>query len=112
MIHQARRVCMALLFIISGFGVALGAFAHAQQGEIFVSPLTPPPLTVVPTLLPPTPTPTPPPSDWARKALQYISEHYDVPLESLLVVNEHERSYPLTGRTFLAFTLLDARPSP
>jgi len=72
----------------------------------------PPPQTTTPPLspIPPVATATPLPSLESEIARNYVVNTYGVPLENLLVVNEHTRNYPLTGRTFRLFTLLDTRP--
>jgi hypothetical protein len=70
-------------------------------------------LAVAPTPTPSSPlsgTSPPPPSQEARQALNYVAEQYAVPLEDLLLVNEDELSYPLTGRSFRALVIVDRRP--
>ena len=49
------------------------------------------------------------PSVEAQKALLYISEREHIPIESLLIINDFERGYPFTGRSFRAVTILDIR---
>lgn len=83
--------------------------SSAQSVAPYPPPGTPPPppvATATPMPISPMPNPSPS-SEWAQQALRYVAERYNVPLESLLVVNEHERRYPLTGRTFRAFVVLD-----
>ena len=59
------------------------------------------------------PLPTPEPlSREAQIALNYISTQYNLPVETLQIVNEHQRSYPLLGRTFKAFTVWTQDPDP
>lgn len=40
-------------------------------------------------------------------ALRHIAQRYDIPVEQLVIVNEHRREYTELGRAFRAFTLLD-----
>jgi hypothetical protein len=56
---------------------------------------------------PPPPPPTPSPSTEAQIALRYVAERYGIPIEQLVVVNEHQREYAELGRAFRAFSLLD-----
>jgi hypothetical protein len=55
----------------------------------------------------PLPTETPVRSYYAHIALQYLAEQRGVPIETLLIENEHPRSYLLLDREFTAFTILD-----
>ncbi len=88
-----------ILLLVAGLW-AVGSFSsRAEAGSVLNSPLPTP--SIVPTVTPP--------SEWSQQALRYIATLHDVPLDKLFVVNEHERSYPLTGRTFRAFTVLDTR---
>jgi hypothetical protein len=114
MSYQTRfsHLILILLLVVVGLWIFKDPQAsQAQQGGLFESPLptpTPDEGGVDPTK-PPTPTPTPPPTTEAQRALAYIAEQKQIPLEALRVVNEHERQYPLTGRTFRAFVILDTR---
>jgi len=67
----------------------------------FGSPITTP---VVPG-----PTPVPPVPEETQRALQYISEQEDIPVEQLVAANQHQREYELLGRVFWAVTLLDTK---
>jgi hypothetical protein len=57
----------------------------------------------------PTPVPfaTPAISRYGEIALQHIAEQKGVSPDTLLIEQEHPRSYPLLGREFMAFTILD-----
>lgn len=55
----------------------------------------------------PLPTATPEPSRFGRIALHYLAEQRGVASETLLIEQEHPRSYPLLEREFMAFTILD-----
>ena len=130
--RKQQRVCKILVawLVIASLGVSgfPGPQAEARQRtavslsypllQATQAPPTgypPPEVTTIPPTLPPpplaspTPPPTPTPSEWVQIALNYVSERYSIPIENLLVVNEHTRRYPLSGRTFQAVTLLDTR---
>jgi hypothetical protein len=59
----------------------------------------------------PTPVPfaTPAISRYGEIALQHIAEQKGVSTDALLIEQEHPRSYPLLGREFMAFTILDTK---
>ncbi len=59
------------------------------------------------TPIPPTPEPQ---SDVAQRALHYVAEKYDLPLERLLILAEEERVYPVLGRSFLYVQVYDRVP--
>lgn len=67
-----------------------------EVAESFDSPLPTPIPTVMPEL-----------SRFGRIALHYLAEQREVASETLLIEQEHPRSYPLLGREFMAFTILD-----
>jgi hypothetical protein len=96
---RISAVVVLLLFV--GLWVWGSFSTQAQAGSPFVSPLPTP--NVTPT--------TTPPSEWAQQALKFVAARHNIPLDKLLIVNEHERSFPLTGRKFRAFTVLDTRTS-
>ena len=79
-------------------GIAIGS--KVQLG-VFDSPIATPVI--------PSPTPVPPPPEETRRALQYIAGRKGVPVEQLVVVNQHRREYKLLGRVFWAVTLLDTK---
>ena len=103
---QTLRIGMIvslLLLVASLLASVPVSSSRAQTGSAFISPLSSP-------LSTPSPAPTSmPPSNWAQQALNYVAASHNVPLDKLLIVNEHERTYPLTGRKFQAFTVLDTR---
>lgn len=43
----------------------------------------------------------------AQIALQYIAKREGIPLDNLLVVQQHRREYPLLERQFIAYTIFD-----
>lgn len=51
--------------------------------------------------------PTSSPSSEAQRALMYVSQRENIPIENLLVANEFPRTMPLLGRSFQAVTVLD-----
>lgn len=64
----------------------------------FVSPLPTPPVV-------PTPVPTPSPQDVA--ALQYVAQHWGIPLGNLKIGQTHRRDYLSLDRHFSAYTILE-----
>jgi hypothetical protein len=48
----------------------------------------------------PGPTPTPVMPEESQRALKYIAEREGIPIEQLVVVNQHRRDYELLGRVF------------
>jgi hypothetical protein len=76
--------------------LSLVSSSVAQDEGLFDSPLP----------SPPAPSPTPLPSAETEIAKRYIAEQYGVPVEQLVIVNEHRREYAELGRVFKAFTLL------
>jgi hypothetical protein len=65
-----------------------------------------------PTAEPESPTPTPKPtlSPAARAALEYVVSGEGVPIDALIIGDEHPVEYPDLGRTFQAIRLMDTRP--
>lgn len=98
--HQLAAIL--LLFALGMFCLTSSPIAPSQS--LFDSPLPTPPLPT-PTL--PAPTPTPLPSAEAQIALRYISEQYDIPVEELIIANEHDRQYAELGRAFRAFVVME-----
>ncbi len=77
----------------------------------------PPPTTAYRSAYPPpsvSPTPITPmlpkQSDAARKALEYIAHRDSVPVQSLIIQDDHPTVYPSLGRKFQVVTLLNTRP--
>jgi hypothetical protein len=64
--------------------------------QSFESPLPPPAPYTLPAI-----------SRYGEIALKYIAEQKGVSPAALLIEQEHPRSYPLLGREFMAFTILD-----
>jgi hypothetical protein len=61
-----------------------------------------------PIVTPEAPTPTPPPApDAVQRALGYLSAREAVPIERLLVGDQHREEYKLLGRAFWAVSVLD-----
>lgn len=100
MFPKASRISAAVvLLLLAGLWVGGSFSAQAQAGSPFTSPLPTP--SIVPTAVPS--------SEWAQQALNFVATSHNIPLDKLLIVNEHERFYPVTGRKFRAFTVLDTR---
>ena len=57
----------------------------------------------------PGPTPTPPVPEETQRALKYIAEREGIPIEQLVVANQHRRGYELLDRAFWAVTMLDTK---
>jgi hypothetical protein len=103
--RQTLRIGMVviLLLLVANLLASVPVSSQAQAGSSFISPLSSP-------LSTPSPAPTlTPPSKWAQQALNHVAARHNVPLDKLLIVNEHERTYPFTDRKFRAFTVLDTR---
>lgn len=72
----------------------------------------PPPDTPTPPSYPPPAKPTPPPSTTLTQiALQYVADTEGTALSDLVVFNEHNRSYTLTGQNLWAVTVFSRRTS-
>jgi hypothetical protein len=92
-----------MLLLVAGLLTSVPLSSQAQAGHSFISPLSSP-------LATPSPASTSTsPYGWTQQALNYVTARYNIPPDKLLIVNEHERAYPLTGRRFQAFTVLDTR---
>ena len=86
------------LFFLALLTIALGITTLTERQAMDAQ-------TVLPTFDSPLPTPVTPLSETTQIALRYVADRYQLPIADLLVVNEHERRYPLTNRTFEAVTI-------
>lgn len=105
MFRYLLLLIVAVLAVIFVASLSLTSGVRAQIDrpttldiETFISPL-------------PTPTSAPQPlSPEAKIALNFILGQRGIPISNLQIVNEHQRSYPLIGRTFKAFTIWTRDP--
>ena len=96
----------AALFAIRLAGSsARDASAVQAASSVFDSPLPAP--TGQRRLLTPTPPPSPTPLPQAQVALGHIAEREGIPLENLVVTFQRPRSFPLLGRRYMTYTILD-----
>jgi hypothetical protein len=102
---------VVVLLLFAGLWVLISFSTQVQAGNLLVSPLpTPAGNPLVSPLPTPSVVPTSmPPSPWGLQALNFVATRHNIPLDKLLIVNEHERAYPLTSRKFQALTVLDTR---
>ena len=114
-------LCALLIFALQRVRTRTGAPVAEPTASMTESPLptlfTSPFKSPLPTFAPPTPEispeapPSPTPSAQSRIALRYIAKREGLPIDRLLIANEHVRSYPLLERNFIAFTILDQTSS-
>lgn len=107
------RILLSTVILLAAafFSIRLaGSFAGDVTGaeaalSRFDSPLPTPTRQHHPPTPPPPPSPTPSPQ--AQVALQHIAAREGIPLENLVVTFERPRSFPLLGRRYMTYTILD-----
>lgn len=94
------------IVVLVFLGIHGSALSNVQAEQI--PSTSTPPFFETPVNMPPTPIPFQP-SELSRTATAFISAKYGVPIKNLVVINEHQRNYPLTSKRYISFVLLDSR---
>lgn len=100
---------LAALVVVSVLGIALAdtqSRPYSLAASLFDSPIP------VPSPRPPTPTPPaePPVPGITQRALEYVVQRERLPLEHLLVTDEHQEDFEGWDRVFWLVTIVDVRP--
>lgn len=98
-----RKRVFGIVIVVCLLAVVWLSLSQAQSE----TPPLPPDMTA--TAMAPTPAPSPTPSAEVQKAVSYIAERENIPVEALLVVNVYEAEYPLLGRRFQFVSVMDIR---
>lgn len=110
---KARLVIpVVLLAAFSMVFIAAQNSSSAAPNLAYPSPATSTPPAYPPPSVSPTPITLPPPesSEAAHRALEYIATRDGIPVEALIIQDDHPTEYRSLGRTFQVVTLLDTRP--
>lgn len=105
-------VPIVLLAALSINSIAAQSASSPVSSSAYPPPATSASLAYPPPSASPTPITLPPPklSEAAQKALEYIAKRDGIPVEALIVQDDHPTEYPSLGRKFQVVTLLDTRP--